>query len=79
VAHLYRDEKRTPQLTGQYLCIPTTCDPVAFPEKYKDVYLSREQNKDALVLNQKSIDMFEGKLWLIRRIYTQGVNCNLYL
>ncbi|KAH8777142.1 Alpha/Beta hydrolase protein [Hyaloscypha sp. PMI_1271] len=58
VAHLYRNENHTPPLTGQYLCIPTTCDPVALPEKYKDVYLSREQ-KDALILNQKSIDMFE--------------------
>jgi acetyl esterase/lipase len=60
VAHLYRDKKHVPALTGQYLCIPTTCDPVALPEKYKDVYLSREQNKDGLILNQKSIDMFEG-------------------
>jgi acetyl esterase/lipase len=60
VAHLYRDEKRFPPLTGQYLCIPTTCEPEALPEKYKDVYLSREQNKEALILNQKSIDIFEG-------------------
>ena len=62
VAHLYRDKKHSPPLTGQYLCIPTTCDPAALPDKYKDVYLSREQNKDALILNEKSIDMFEGTL-----------------
>jgi acetyl esterase/lipase len=61
VAHLYRDEKHSPPLTGQYLCIPTTCDPEALPPKYKDVYLSREQNKEGLVLNKNSIDMFESK------------------
>lgn len=60
VAHLYRDEKRSPPLTGQYLSIPTTCEPGALPSKYKEAYLSREQNKEGLILNQKSIDMFEG-------------------
>jgi acetyl esterase/lipase len=58
-AHLYLSEKRFPLLTGQYLCIPTTCDPEALPAQYKDAYVSREQNKHALILNQKSIDMFE--------------------
>lgn len=62
VAHLYRDEKHLPPLTGQYLSIPTTCDPEALPSKYKDVYLSREQNKEGLILNKNSIDMFESKL-----------------
>ena len=59
-AHLYLSERRSPPLTGQYLCIPTICDPEALPAQYKDAYVSREQNKDALILNQKSIDMFEG-------------------
>ena len=58
-AHLYLSEKRLPLLTGQYLCIPTTCDPEALPAQYKDAYVSREQNKHHLILNQKSIDMFE--------------------
>lgn len=31
------------------------------PEKYKQYYLSREQNKDALILTQKSMDMFDGE------------------
>lgn len=31
------------------------------PEKFKQYYLSREQNKDAPVLNQKSMDMFDGE------------------
>jgi acetyl esterase/lipase len=61
-AHLYQSEKRSPPLTGQYLAIPTICDPSAVPPQCKAAYVSREQNKDALVLNQKSIDMFEGNL-----------------
>jgi acetyl esterase/lipase len=59
-AHLYTSEKRTPLLTGQYLSIPTICEPAAVPAEHKTAYLSREQNKDALILNQKSINTFEG-------------------
>ncbi|TAQ90325.1 hypothetical protein B7494_g1347 [Chlorociboria aeruginascens] len=59
LSHLYRDEGLSPPLTGQYLSIPTTCEPKALPAAYRDVYLSREQNKNGLILNQKSIDMFE--------------------
>lgn len=61
VSHLYRDSKILPPITGQYLSIPPVCDPEALPVKYKDNYLSREQNKDAIILNQKSIDLFEGQ------------------
>ncbi|KAG0649279.1 AB hydrolase superfamily [Hyphodiscus hymeniophilus] len=60
VTHLYLGEKLEPMISGQYLSIPSICEPGGLPEKYKDMYLSREQNKDGLVLNQKSIDMFEG-------------------
>jgi acetyl esterase/lipase len=51
----------SPPLTGQYISIPITCNPEALPLKYKDMYLSRQQNKDALVLNQRSIDALEGE------------------
>jgi len=61
-AHLYKSDKRSPPLTGQYLSIPATCGPSAVPPEHKAAYLSREQNKNALILNQKSIDMFEGNL-----------------
>ncbi len=64
-AHLYRDEKRFLSLTGQYLPIPTLCDSKALPSKYKDVYLSLEQNKEGLIVNQKSIDMFEGMVFYL--------------
>ncbi|CAM5998902.1 unnamed protein product [Sphagnum balticum] len=70
-AHLYKSDKRSPPLTGQYLSIPTTCDPSAVPPEHKAVYLSREQNKNALILNQKSIDMFEDPLRDEGLIYEQ--------
>jgi acetyl esterase/lipase len=49
-------------LTGQYLSIPAVCNPEALPAKYKDMYLSRKQNKDALILNQTALDIFDGNL-----------------
>ncbi|KAH6664846.1 Alpha/Beta hydrolase protein [Halenospora varia] len=59
IAHLYRDEKMQPRLTGQYLSIVTVCDPAALPEKYEGFIFSREQNKDAVVLDKKGMSMFE--------------------
>ena len=61
VTHLYRDEKLSPPLTGAYLSIPACIPPELEPEQYKGLYLSREQNKDAPVLSQKTVDMFESK------------------
>ncbi|RMZ82436.1 hypothetical protein DV737_g2098, partial [Chaetothyriales sp. CBS 132003] len=58
LALMARDEQLSPPLTGQYLVIPTTCSPSKVPEKYKEYYLSREQNVDAVVLPQEAIDMF---------------------
>ncbi|RMZ87102.1 hypothetical protein DV736_g5674, partial [Chaetothyriales sp. CBS 134916] len=53
-----RDEQLSPPLTGQYLAIPAICSPSKVPEKYKEYYLSREQNVDALVLPREAIDLF---------------------
>ena len=58
VAHLARDEKLSPPLTGQYLAIPAVLPASKVPEKYKEYYLSYEQNKTAPVLPQAAIDMF---------------------
>jgi acetyl esterase/lipase len=60
VSHLYRDEKITPPLTGLYLSIPATLRQNVVPEKYKDRYLSHEQNKDAPILNKGVSDLFQG-------------------
>ena len=54
-----RDEKLSPPLTGQYLAIPATAaNKSKIPEKYKEYYLSMEQNKDASVLPIDAIKMF---------------------
>ncbi|TVY24707.1 AB hydrolase superfamily protein [Lachnellula hyalina] len=58
VSHLYRDDKLSPPLTGAYLSIPPCIAPDLVPAKYKDVYLSREQNKEAPRLNKDSMDFF---------------------
>jgi hypothetical protein len=44
-----------------YLSIPAVCQPEAIPEKYKEFYLSREQNKDAPVLNDANMAFFASK------------------
>ncbi|KUJ23210.1 alpha/beta-hydrolase [Mollisia scopiformis] len=59
VTHLYRDDKLSPPLTGAYLSIPACMAAELCPEKYKSVWLSREQNKDAPILNNDSMGLFE--------------------
>lgn len=57
VAHLYRDEvkKGSPPITGIYaaLCSATTEESV--PEKYKDHFISMEQNANAPMLSAESM------------------------
>ena len=60
VAHLARDEALSPPLTGLLELIPVLTDSTRMPEKYKDIYLSREQNKDAPILPVKTMSGFEG-------------------
>lgn len=59
LSHLARDEQLSPPLTGQYLSIPALLPAAVVPDKYKEFYLSYEQNKNAPVLPQAAIDMFE--------------------
>lgn len=61
VSHLYRDEKLSPPLTGVYLSIPPVVARKVVPEKYKDTYLSLEQNKDAPLLNKEIAGTFDSK------------------
>jgi len=58
IAHVARDEKLSPPLTGQYLAIPALVPESKMPEKYKPYWLSYEQNKTAPVLPVAAIDMF---------------------
>lgn len=60
VAHLAKDAKLDPPLTGQYLSIPAVLPAEVVPEKYKGKYLSDEQNSEAPILSKATRDMFLG-------------------
>lgn len=71
LTRLYLDEGLSPPLTGQFLSCGGYINPSAVPPKFKDVYLSREQNTDAPVLTTKFLRFFQdaekpdtgSKLW----------------
>jgi len=58
LAHVARDETLSPPLTGQYLAIPALVPDSKVPEKYRQYFLSVEQNKNAPVLPVAAMDMF---------------------
>ncbi|ETI20680.1 hypothetical protein G647_07022 [Cladophialophora carrionii CBS 160.54] len=58
LAHVARDEKLSPPLTGQYLAIPAVLPEKKVPAKYQQYALSYEQNRNAPVLPVAAIDMF---------------------
>ncbi|KAK5127090.1 hypothetical protein LTR85_008450 [Meristemomyces frigidus] len=51
VTTLAVEEKLSPPITGQWLCIPSLMDEQHVPEKYKKYFLSPKHNADAPVLN----------------------------
>lgn len=60
-SHLYRDDKIEPPLTGIYLSVPSTIDPEAVPDKYKQEHTSRQDNVEAPVLDKDTMKLFAGK------------------
>jgi len=58
LTHVARDENLSPPLTGQYLVIPAVLPASKVPDKYREYYLSYEQNRYAPVLPVAAIDMF---------------------
>ncbi|KIM92617.1 hypothetical protein OIDMADRAFT_46618 [Oidiodendron maius Zn] len=58
LAHLARDERLSPPLTGQYLCVPSVLPPTVVPQKWKAQYLSYEQHKNAPILPRTALEMF---------------------
>lgn len=61
MALLARDNKLEPKLTGTFLSIPVTVSPeMELPDKYAPLWLSREQNKDAPILNGTLLDFMMG-------------------
>lgn len=53
LAHLARDHNLNPPLTGQMNSIGSVMHADHVPQKYQARYLSREQNKEAPILNEK--------------------------
>ncbi|KAH7061293.1 alpha/beta hydrolase fold-domain-containing protein [Macrophomina phaseolina] len=49
------DQKLEPQITGLYLAIPVIFDGVNVPERYKNLWFSREQNANAPLLNGEAV------------------------
>lgn len=55
-AQRWLNEKRSPAMSGVVLIIPALIRPQYVPEKYKDIWMSLEQNAEAPGFNAKSID-----------------------
>jgi acetyl esterase/lipase len=62
VSHFYRDEKQLPPLSGIYLSIPSLLAPEAVPEKHQAEYLSRQQFREGLVINEKAMKLFRSTI-----------------
>ncbi|GAB1312577.1 Alpha/beta hydrolase fold-3 domain-containing protein (Fragment) [Madurella fahalii] len=62
VAHLAREAKLSPPLTGQVLICGGFIDPDRVPEQYVARYLSREQNKDAPMVNNHFLRAFHSAI-----------------
>ncbi|KIV86401.1 hypothetical protein PV11_02012 [Exophiala sideris] len=58
LAHLARDHNLFPPLTGQFLCVGTYMTDLNVPAKYKERYLSFEQNRNAPILDEALFKMF---------------------
>lgn len=56
MAHLARDEKLSPPLTGQYLSVPALLPYKVVPEEYKSEYLSYSENTSDPVLKEINMD-----------------------
>ncbi|KAJ3580163.1 hypothetical protein NPX13_g395 [Xylaria arbuscula] len=54
-AQKWLSAKKTPKLTGVWLAIPMVLDEAIVPNKFKDSWVSREQNAEALVIAQRDV------------------------
>lgn len=71
ISHLARDDNLTPRLTGVYLSIPAVLSPEAVPERLKGDYKSRQENQDALVLDNKAVALFGSAYPALRLDYAR--------
>lgn len=58
LAHLARDNKLYPPLTGQFLANPMVVSATQVPKEYDEYHLSWEQNRNAPILPVAAMDMF---------------------
>lgn len=61
VAHLCLNDKLSPPLTGIYAAMPGGVNHETVPEKYKDRFVSFEQNANAPVLSLESLKFIWSK------------------
>lgn len=59
LSRVFQEEPLAHPLTGQWLSIPSIMDSTCIPEKYKDYYISAEQQADGPFLSKKAREMFK--------------------
>ncbi|KAM0179762.1 hypothetical protein ACHAPF_002710 [Botrytis cinerea] len=60
VVHLNREQSSISPVTGQFLSVPPLLPAHLVPEKYKDDFISNEQNKDTMFPPPKLLEIFAG-------------------
>ncbi|KAI0530059.1 alpha/beta hydrolase fold-3 domain-containing protein [Xylaria digitata] len=55
VAQKWLSANKIPKMTGTWLALPLIFDEAIVPAKFKDSWVSREQNPEALILGQKDL------------------------
>lgn len=75
LAHLARDEKLSPPLTGVSASIPAVLSPNVVPDRFKPDYLSYEQNRDAPGLDATSMEYLVGKLESLGVMLLHDLGC----
>src|SRR6185437_3975673 len=60
-AHLYRDDRCAPALTGIYAAAPFGVNKDTVPEKYREHFFSLEQNAEAVVLTAEALEVIQGE------------------
>ncbi|EMR86014.1 putative lipase 2 protein [Botrytis cinerea BcDW1] len=60
VVHLNREQSSISPVTGQFLSVPPLLPAHLVPKKYKDDFISNEQNKDTMFPPPKLLEIFAG-------------------
>lgn len=60
VAQKWLDEGASPPITGVWMLVAAPLHPGVVPERWKHLYFSREQNRDAPVLNGEALEYIKG-------------------